>query len=203
MTDNLIHVATLDAEPVDRREVLRYAGAATETDEIGALLDECIGEIDGKLTYRVCYREIEIGECDGGLDLGFCRTESQTLKKALCKCNRIILFAATVGYEMDRLIARAGAISPARATLFQALGSERVESLCDAFNDKIKSEANSRGMIARPRVSAGYGDIPLDMQRQIFAYLDCARMIGVSLGDNLWMSPSKSVTAIIGLQEKI
>ena len=104
---------------------------------------------------------------------------------------------------MDRLIARAGAISPARATLFQALGSERVESLCDAFNDKIKSEAESRGMIARPRVSAGYGDIPLDMQRQIFAYLDCARMIGVSLGDNLWMSPSKSVTAIIGLQEKI
>ena len=203
MIDNLIHIATFDAQPVDCREVLRYAGAATETEEISALLDSCIREIDGRLTYRVCYREIAICECEGGLDLGFCRTDSQTLKKALCGCSRILLFAATVGYEMDRLIAKAGAISPARATLLQALGSERVESLCDIFNDKVKSEAESRGMIARPRVSAGYGDIPLEMQRQIFAYLDCTRQIGISLGENLWMSPSKSVTAIIGLQEKI
>jgi len=37
------------------------------------------------------------------------------------------------------------------------------------------------------------------MQRDIFAVLDCPRKIGLSLNGSLLMSPSKSVTAIIGI----
>ncbi len=174
-----------------------------ESAEISSLLDECIAEVEEKLTYNVCYREFSVSCCDGDLDLEFCKVKSKALGKNLSGCKKIILFAATVGVEIDRLIARAGAVSAAKATMLQALGSERVEALCDAFNDKVKREAEERGYTARPRVSAGYGDIPLDMQRDIFAALDCTRKIGISLGESLWMSPSKSVTAIIGLQEKI
>ena len=137
------------------------------------------------------------------LDLGFCSIKSETLKKNLLGCERIILFAATVGFEIDRLVARYLPLSPAKAAMLDALGSERVEALCDAFAGEVKKDAKERGFISRPRVSAGYGDIPLSMQRDMFAFLDCNRKIGISLGENLLMSPSKSVTAIIGLQEKI
>lgn len=199
--NGFVYIKAFNAPPISRKEVLRYAGTFSETAEISALLDECIAEAEGRLSYKVCYGEFPVCECDGAVDLSFCRAESRALSKNLSGCNKIILFAATVGVEIDRLIARASAISPAKATIFQALGSERVEALCDAFNDEIKKEAAARGYTAHPRVSAGYGDIPLEMQRDIFRALDCTKKIGISLGESLLMSPSKSVTAIIGLQE--
>ena len=36
-------------------------------------------------------------------------------------------------------------------------------------------------------------------QREIFAALDCPRKIGLTLNESMLMSPSKSVTAIIGV----
>jgi len=201
--NSIVYILNLNAPPIDRKEVLRYAGAACESEEISALLDECIAEIRDKLTYKVCYREFDALAYEGEVNLDFCKVKSSALCKNLTGCRKIILFAATIGVEIDRLISRAGATSAAKATMLQALGSERVEALCDVFNDIIKKEANSRGYTTRPRVSAGYGDIPLDMQKDIFAALDCTRKIGITLGESLLMSPSKSVTAIIGLQEKI
>lgn len=203
MTDNVIYIKELDAPQIDRKEVLRYAGVTSENAEIARLLDECIAAAEKSFTYKVCYREFPICECDGAIELGFCIVESKALSKNLLGCNKIILFAATVGFEIDRLIARFSVISPAKAALLQALGSERVEALCDAFSNEVKRDAEGRGFATRPRVSAGYGDIPLAMQKDIFSALDITRKIGITLGESLLMSPSKSVTAIIGLQEKI
>ena len=78
--------------------------------------------------------------------------------------------------------------------IFQGIGAERIEALCDAFENMIKTDKK-----IVPRVSAGYGDIPLEMQRDIFAALDCPRKIGLTLNESLLMSPTKSVTAIIGV----
>lgn len=200
---NIIYTKEFLAPPIDRREAQRYAGASTENEESARILDECIDIAKNSFVYKVCYREFAICEDSGMLDLGFCSIKSETLKKNLLGCERIILFAATVGFEIDRLVARYLPLSPAKAAMLDALGSERVEALCDAFAGEVKKDAKERGFISRPRVSAGYGDIPLSMQRDMFAFLDCNRKIGISLGENLLMSPSKSVTAIIGLQEKI
>ena len=53
----------------------------------------------------------------------------------------------------------------------------------------------------RPRFSAGYGDLSLSVQKDIFSVLDCARKIGLTLNDSLIMSPSKSVTAVVGISD--
>ena len=50
-----------------------------------------------------------------------------------------------------------------------------------------------------PRFSPGYGDLPLSAQKNIFAVLDPERRIGLTLNSSLLMSPSKSVTAFVGL----
>ena len=77
----------------------------------------------------------------------------------------------------------------------QALGAERAESLCDAFNNEIREK-----YITAPRYSPGYGDVGLENQRVFFRLLDCPKNIGVTLGDNLMMKPTKSVTAFIGIK---
>lgn len=54
----------------------------------------------------------------------------------------------------------------------------------------------------RPRFSPGYGDFPLECQQGIAAALELSKRIGVMLTDRLMMTPSKSVTAVMGLSQR-
>lgn len=183
--------------PYNRKEILRYAGVRSETEEISALLDECIGEYTA--SFKVCYREFPVSEAGETLDLTFAKTDSKSLKINLNGCKSIILFAATAGIETDRLIAKYSRISPSKSVMLQAIGTERIETLCNAFCDDFAAEIKEKGLFTRPRFSPGYGDLPLELQKDIFSVLDCHRKIGITLNDNLFMSPSKSVTAIMGI----
>ena len=178
------------------KEILRYAGCREEREEISILLKECINEVKYKLSYKVCYRELPI-KTDGNIcDFEVFSVQSEKLARNLKDCEKVILFAATVGVEIDRLIGKYGRLSPVKALLFQAIGAERIEALCDAFCADIKEEYN---VGLKPRFSPGYGDLSLSAQKDIFLVLDCERRIGLTLNSSLLMSPSKSVTAFVGL----
>ena len=196
---NTVFLRTYCAPVFNKKEIFRYAGVRGDAPELDALLRECLDEVESKFVYRICYREFAISRYDSHLDLGFIKTESAGLKKNLSGCESIVLFAATVGMEIDRLVARYATVSPTRSLLFQAIGSERIESLCDVFCREIAEEKAKIGFQTRPRFSAGYGDFPLEAQKEIFAVLYCPRKIGLTLNQSLLMSPSKSVTAIIGV----
>ena len=131
--NSALFVRSYPPPAVNEREILRYAGVPAEAPELAGPLADCLAEIKGKLSCQVCWREFPI-TCRGErLDLGFTETDAKALQKNLQGCDSVIVFAATVGLEIDRLIARYGAISPSKALLFQAIGAERIESLCDAF----------------------------------------------------------------------
>ena len=181
---------------IDRREVLRYAGIRSHdgaTEEILSRLDEAISLIEGKLSPRVCFCEKDVCECDFGASLD--------IKKNLRNSHTVIFFAATLGIELDRLIFKYSVLSPATALLLEALGNERIEALCDCFNEDMRKLKLASGESLRPRFSAGYGDLPLEYQRQIFSLLDPPINIGLTLNDSYLMSPSKSVTALIGVEK--
>ena len=155
------------------------------------------------MAYRVCWREFPISFCDGVVDLAFVKSGSVNLGENLKNCSRILVFAATVGIEVDRLIARYGAMSPTKALFFQAIGAERIESLCDIFCIEQREEKKKIGKGTRARFSPGYGDFPIDMQRDIFKVLDPSKRIGLTLNESMLISPSKSVTAIIGISDDV
>jgi len=180
--------------PIDRGEILRYMGS-TDTPDVSALLNDCLAETLDVLSYRSCWLELPIIRDGDILDLTFTRTSSKALAKNLHGCDRFVLFAATIGIGIDRLIMRYGKISPAKAFCIQAIGAERIESLCDMINNGVSQKYNTR-----PRFSPGYGDLPLSVQNDIFRILDCSRKIGLSLCESGLMSPTKSVTAIIGIK---
>lgn len=178
---------------VNEREIWRYAGGARPEDEgMQALLDEVISETRDAFDYRVCYRRMA--------ELPFGR-ESAQLANCLAGSGEVVLFAATVGLEADRRVARYQRTSPTKALLAQAFGAERAEALCDAFCADIRKEAAAEGKTCTPRFSPGYGDLPLETQRDVFRLLDCGRKIGVWLNESLLMTPTKSVTAVFGLKE--
>lgn len=200
----MIQVKAYPAPPVNERECLRYAGCdqrAASAEERQLFLS-CLAEAEGKLSYKVCWERLPVKKEGTCLDFGCMRTDSAGLAKNLEGCEEIILFAATIGLSIDRAIRRYTNLSPAKALFFQAIGAERIESLCDAFCAERKEELAAEGKFLRPRFSPGYGDLPLELQRDIFRVLDCSRKIGLTLNESLLMSPSKSVTAIIGISRE-
>lgn len=190
--------ATVSVPEPDLKEIRRYARCPEGSD---ALIAEVLAEM-ASLTYRVCFVEAEIRKSGEALDLGFAVTDSKDLAKALAGCDRLLLFAATVGRLPDTLVARYNRLSPAKALFVQAVGAERVEALCDAFCKEKAAEYARGGESLRPRYSPGYGDLPLSLQKNIFDVLDCPRTIGLTLTETLLMVPTKSVTAIAGITRK-
>ena len=197
----MIYTKTYGDLPINKKEILRYAGVTSSVPEIEAVVDECIGNAHGNITARVCYGEFKIAQNGEYTDLGFITVRSEALAKNLKGCSRIILFAATVGIGIDRLILRNSSLSPIKALIFQAIGAERIETLCDTFCAETERELGEDYTL-RPRFSPGYGDLPLEIQRDIFSVLDVPRKIGLTLNESLLMSPTKSVTAIVGIGKK-
>ncbi len=198
-----VFTKTYEEMPFSVAEIARYAGIKGDLpSDIALTIEDCISEIRrAALTYKVCFAEYPITRGDG-LDLTFARVRSADLAKNLRGCESIILFAASVGINMDRLILKYSKTAPSRALIMQAAGAERIEALCDAFCADMEKEACSAGFSLAPRFSAGYGDLPLSLQKDIFRALECEKRIGVTLNESLLMLPTKSVTAIIGKRRK-
>lgn len=183
----MIAVRTFAPPPVCEREILRYAGCREADEGVRARLTECLAEALPMLTYTVCFTDVDPTPFTA---------RSDKLQKHLDGCERVLLMAATVGVGIDRLITKYGRLSPAKALLLQAIGAERIEALCDAFCDALSEETGSS---PRPRFSPGYGDLPLSVQREVVGLLQAEKHVGVTLNDSFLMSPSKSVTAFVGL----
>ncbi len=195
-----VYTRAFEAPPFNKREMLRYAGCRSADSAIEELMYDAIREASEKLSYNVCFCIVPVVIRDDVCDFGsFCLASSK-LAKNLTGCKRALLFGATLGIGIDRLISKYGFTAPSKAVMLQAVGAERIEALCDRFCAEYEIENKVK---LRPRYSAGYGDLSLEAQKDIFSMLDCHRKIGLTLTDSLLMAPSKSVTAIVGIEEEL
>ena len=210
MSENTIFVKKYDESDenllINEREFFRYAGylGIPESMDEGmrTIFSQVIEEMKGAFAYQVCYRRMEV-TWENGMPKFALETASKDLAKCLHGSREVILFAATIGLEIDRRIAKYQRFSPTKALLLQAYGAERVETLCNVFCKEIRQQVEAEGMRCTARFSPGYGDLPLETQKDVFRLLDCHRKIGVSLNESLLMTPSKSVTAMFGLGTEV
>jgi len=171
----------------DIKEILRYMGAKSEESDILKLVYDCIKECSSCIAGNVCYGIFDAVSSDHGVIIQGNDFRSDLLCRKFANCNEVILFAATIGLGIDRLIRKYSSISPSAALCFQAIGTERIEQLCDAFEKDIKKQYKE----TVPRLSPGYSDFDLLYQKDIFRILDCQRKIGLTLNESMIMSPSK------------
>lgn len=195
-----VQVKSVPLPPVDFREVLRYAACRGSDREVLQLARWAAAEAGPCLHGRVCWRETDITIRNDTVYMDGAAFPSKKLTERLTGCQRAVVFAATVGLELDRLMARYGRLAPARGLMLQSLGTERIEALCNRFEAEMAECYAAEGI--RPRYSPGYGDLPLESQKEIFAMLECPKRIGLYLSGSFQMTPSKSVTAIIGIGGK-
>ncbi len=195
-------IQTLTAEKddiqVNRRDALRYMGCAgaSPNEELIKLMDECERELLQAAHGKCCYAHCTpIFPEENVTDLGFGSINSTLLYRHTKSCTGVILFAATIGIDVDRLIAKYGRLSPSKSLVIDGLASSAIEYWCDRAQEKL-TPPNSKST----RVSAGYGDFPLLCQKEFIKCLYMTRTLGITLSETLLMTPTKSVTAVIGIK---
>lgn len=184
------------------RELLRYLGCKNGTvpdQNLTDLITQCKQELEQAASPRVIWREYPLCIQDHSIDMTCLQTQSKSLERNLKDCERVLLFAATLGSRVDVLLHRYNMIQMSKAVVMQAASVAMLETFCDEQNQKLKEEYEEKGWYLRPRFSPGYGDFSLECQRQIAPALELNKRIGVTLTDSLLMAPSKSVTAVIGV----
>ncbi len=194
------HKMEYDRLPVSKGELYRYLGYGRETpdEQTAALVQDCLAELLPQAAPQGAFMAFPVQREGARLDLGFVAVESRDLARNLEGCTGVILFAATLGVEADRLTQRYAARRPARGLVMQAAGAMLIEAYCDELNAAITGKLRQEGLGTKPRFSPGYGDFPLACQEDVFRVLNCPKVMGLTLTAALLMAPTKSVTGVIG-----
>lgn len=184
---------------VNFREVRRYMHAP-DAEDVNLLISHCAELSRSVIDPGVCFGmfDVEIKEYIVNAD-NFC-FDSSDLSVCLKNCDKIVMFCATIGFGLDRLIHKFSVTDKAKAVCLHALGAERIEALCDIFCEKLSESFNETEFCITPRFSPGYGDFDICSQKIFFEQLDINKHLGVSLSDSFLMSPSKTVTAVLGIK---
>lgn len=181
---------------IDPEEVAVYLSyfSVKYDESINLLMCSCNDEFLKAVNFNACFAKVPVKIDSNCIDLGFMKTESKSLCKNLTGCDYAYILAATTGINAHRLIERNSVISPLKGIVTDCIGSAAIEAFCDKINLSFENPE-----FLRPRFSPGYGDLPLEFQKDITEFLQTAKNIGMSLTESLMMVPVKSVTAIIGI----
>lgn len=203
----------LSPQEADYAETARYLGyrkTSLPDQQISTLIDECIRELYSLISPQAVYDFFDL-KTDFPHTVSFADVEiiSVDLARNLHGCTRVALLASTIGPQVDAAIRRCQTLNPAKASVMQAAGAMYIEKFVDLVNDEIKKavsasvelvdSADGKEVVCKPRFSPGFGDVSLEVQKDFFRLLPCAR-IGLTLMDSLIMSPEKSVTAFQGIK---
>lgn len=185
----------------DKGEILRYLGVKGKPDAAtDIMVDECMAELDKIVRPRYIYGVYDTDMREGYVELS--GTGLKLVGNDICKhlrgCPKCAVMAATLGIGVDNAIRTAQGDSMFRAVVLDACAAEYIEKLCDAVEDEIKGVAADESLKTNFRFSPGYGDLPLDTQRELLRVIDAVRKIGVTLTKGNLMTPTKSVTAVVG-----
>jgi hypothetical protein len=213
-------VEQLTVRGVRREEVLRYLGYGGAAPDEGtvALIDKCEEVLRSAMRFRHVERCFPISVTGSCVEIANFSVDSGALARHLEGCDSAYLFAATLGAEVDRAMARFGDTEIASAAVFQAVAAAGLEACCDAVCSELAGRfgggnGNGRGDddrdggaaalycsgFLRPRFSPGYGDFSLEVQDLILRALDAPKYIGLSVTSHNMLTPTKSITAVIGV----
>lgn len=187
---------------IDKNQALRYMGHKGEVPPvISEMVEKCEKLVLNEIRPLYVYRESPLEFTDKGVLLsdGNILLTGNDIKKHLEGCDKAIVFAATLSASADLLIRRLETSDMAEALAADALCSAAIEQVCDKAEHEIFQVQKYE--FRTWRFSAGYGDLPISLQKSLTEYLNAQRRIGLTVTDNFLMIPRKSVTAIIGVSD--
>ena len=184
------------------KEAIRYLGYGSHAvdDHTLALVESSFAELDQIAGKRIIYRifDVSFKETDR-LQIGKLNIISKNLGKNLAGCQSAVILGATLGAGVDMLLRKYALTDMARVVTLQACAAAMLEEYLDECQQSIGKELEKDRLYLRPIFSPGYGDFPIEHQEMILRMLDTAKTIGLTMTDSSMLTPTKSVTAVIGV----
>jgi hypothetical protein len=188
---------------IDPDEVLRFQGykkgVDVPTTDVRALFDDAMAEGTGLMAPRAVVRwrrartrARDTIDVDG---------ETLTIPRTAERWGDVEHVAACVVTIGEALEQRVAALWASRelplASMLDSVGSGAVESLAEYVNDVLCAQGLAAGLAVTNRISPGYADWDVAEQHALFR-LCPARAIGVTLNAACFMTPSKSISLLVG-----
>ncbi len=190
-------------ESINIDEALRYMGYKDNIDieNIRDIICSCEKKLLSSAEPRYCYKIADIERSDKitvkNTDL---MLAGKSISSHLAECQKVILLAATLSDKADKLISLMNVTDVTSALITDAMASAMTEQLCDIAEEEIRREHGIKHTTFR--FSPGYGDFPIDIQRDFIKILSADKKIGLTANDSNILIPRKSVTAVIGISDK-
>ena len=158
---------------IDRATALRYMGASGWTPDAAtaALLDKAEQTVLTAAAPRAVYCRLP----RTALPLENCGSD---LTRHLQGCDEVLLLAATLGAEVDKLLRRMELTDIALAAAADALASVLLEQVCDELENEIRAQIEAQGIFMTGRYAPGYGDCPLELNDALCLAADTVRGCG-------------------------
>ena len=185
----------------DVGEALRYLGIGNASDEMLEQVKRVAEQTEKRFEPKYLFRVFTLNRLDdrfqlAGTDLIL---NGKTAEKMLAECHSVAVFICTLGFEFDSYLRSLQVKNMSEAVITDACGSALVESGCDEAQKEIKELFHD--MYITDRFSAGYGDLPLEIQDETVKILDAEKKLGVHLTETKLFNPCKTVSAFVGISD--
>lgn len=191
-------------EHINKTEAMRYMGLGTAIPDkqISDIINKCEDQLLRAIHPTYTFALFDITPSHNGIEVKDTPLvlTGNSVKTHLEGCTKVVLLAATLGIEADKIIKRYQVSDLTSALAADSLASAAIEQVCNVAEEEIREKVSPLNMTWR--FSPGYGDLPLELQKVFLTVLNTQKRIGLTITDSLIMLPSKSVTALIGLSEK-
>lgn len=183
------------------REAVRYLGFGRQAADAQTLelIGRSFAELEETAQKRIVWKRMEAKVTGEKIMIGPMEIASRSLSRNLKGCEEAVLLGATLGAQTDLLLRRHSRTDMAGAVVLQACAAALLEEYLDGWQDEMTEVLAREGRYPRPRFSPGYGDFSISHQGEILQILDASKRIGLSMTESCMLTPTKSVTALMGL----
>lgn len=190
-------------QEIDPDEVRRYAGLKNGADFPESIIQAACREMkilaDSKGSWEVYPYDAKAQML---LSPTHYQLSGKDIGRHLASCQEVAILAVTVGKAIEQEIhSRFKKNEYSAGLILDAAATTAVEIIADKLEAAIIIEAARKGLKTTSRYSPGYGDWAIQAQPEILN-LSGGRQIGIDVNASYILTPRKSVTAVIGLENK-
>lgn len=147
--------------------------------------------MEPKFTYKV------FDLVDGQIPNSEFKLEGKAIANHLENCEKVVFMCATLSGNVDLLIRKKQITGMTEAIITDSLASAVIEQVCDKAEEVILKDFKDYEHTWR--FGLGYDDFPLEGQKKFLEILDASKRVGVCVNSSMMLTPTKSVTCVIGL----
>ena len=171
----------MELADINRREVLRYLGYKNqEADEnVSRIVEDCLELLWKNVSpkYRVREFPLTLG-ADNRIDGEVFQTKSRNLSVNLKDCEKILVFAATLGVGADYLIQKYNRLEMSRAVILQAASAAMIEEYCDQVCEGLKKEYEEKRHVSAAKVQSRIRGFFFKLPERCFRCTGCRKAPG-------------------------